>query len=219
MRHFFQYAALFCICAGAISACDTSLSPATPAPTISASSENNGLDTQRFEAFQAEFQQEGKTYQGAIRMLFIALLELETSPATAEVMLSAVYNGKKIYADSDSPTGFSLGNSDRFLLEQMQQRPEIVRSYLGGTPDKNYENFDPKAQNITYPAQGTVIEGLRVNNTIDGNTEGQVYIQSQGKDFPTPIRLEKNNQGLFKIDPSSVSSIATGVKQAEPENF
>lgn len=230
MKHILQRTAMVCWFTLIISACDSSTNGVTPLPTeststgsnsteVSQNTENQSLNTASITAFQEKFKTEGKTYQGAIRMLFLALLELEKNPEEAQVMLSAVYNGKKLTADSSSPTGYSLGNSDRFIVDQMRQRPEIVRSYVGGTPEQNYTNFDAEAGNIVYPAHGTVIEGLKVNNTLDGNTEGQVYIQSLGKDFPTPIRLEQNNQGLFKIDPSSVSSIATGVKKPEPEDF
>ena len=178
-----------------------------------------GVAVKRLHDFQARFEVEGKSPKGASRILCLLLLELEKAPALAEAMVTVVYNGKKLTAQSGSPTGFVLGNSERFILDQMKQRPEIVRSYLGGTPDKNYTNFDATGNTILYPPNGSVINGLRVNNTLEGNAEGQLYIKSQGKDLPTPLRLERNNQGLFKIDPSSVSSVATGVKKPEPENF
>lgn len=197
----------------------TSTNP-LPSPNVAVS--NGGLDNkalQRLQDFQNRFTVQGKAPKDAIRLLFTALLELEKDPKLAEYMVTVVYNGKKMTADTSSPTGFSLGSSDRFILDQMRQRPEIVHSYLGGTPDKNYMNFDATANNIEFPPNGTLINGLRVDNTLEGNAEGRIYIKSKGKDLPTPIRMERNNQGLFKIDPSSVSSVATGVRQAEPENF
>lgn len=201
----------------------TPVAPATSTPaqpvTATGNTELNNAEVKRLSDFQKRFEAEAKTPKGAIRMLFMALLELQSSPALAEKMVTVVYNGKKITADSSSPTGFSLGNSDRFILSQMKQRPEIVRSYLGGTPENNYTDFDASGNTIDYPPHGTVVNGLRVNNTLADNDEGQIYIKSQGKDIPTPLRLERNNQGLFKVDPSSVSSVATGVKQPEPENF
>lgn len=194
---------------------------ALPSPNVAVNN-NGGLDPkdlQRLQDFQNRFTVQAKAPKDAIRLLFIALLELEKNPRLAEYMVTVVYNGKKMTADASSPTGFSLGSSDRFILNQMRQRPEIVHSYLGGTPDKNYMNFDATANTIEFPPNGAVINGIRVNNTLEGNAEGQIYIKSKGKDLPTPIRMERNNQGLFKVDPSSVSSVATGVRQAEPENF
>lgn len=173
----------------------------------------------RLQDFQARFEVEGKSPKGAIRMLFLALLELEKAPALAEAMVTVVYNGKRLTAQSGSPTGFVLGNSERFILDQMKQRPEIVHSYLGGTPDKNYMNFDATGNTILFPPNGAIIGGLQVNNTLEGNAEGQIYIKSQGKDTPTPLRLERNNQGLFKVDPGSVSSVAIGVKKPGSNNF
>lgn len=194
----------------------------TQALPSTAPATGGGLDSvemKRLQDFQKRFEVEGKSPKGAIRMLFMALLELEKNPKLAGVMVTAVYNGKKMTADSSSPTGFSIGSSDRFILDQLRQRPEIAHSYLGGTPDKNYENFHASGNTMNFPPTGALIGGVRVNNTLEGNAEGQIYIKSNGKDIATPLRLERNNQGLFKIDPSSVSSVATGVKQAAPENF
>ncbi len=191
----------------------------SPQPSIEPSAVSQTSVSADVEAFLTRFNNEGKTPEGAIKMLLLALLEIENNPESAKVILSGIYNGKSLSASSGSPTGFVLGNSELFIVDQMRKRPEIVRSYLGGTPEQNYENFDASGNTIDFPPDDTVVNGIRIDNSIRGNTEGRIYIKSGGKDLPTGIRLEQNSQGLFKISPSSVSSIATGVKQAEPTNF
>lgn len=197
---------------------EVSSRPTIPPPTAASSALPpstgiDGLEIHNLTDFQQRFEIEAKTPKGAIRMLFLALLTLEKNPTLAESMATVVYSGKKLTPQKGSPTGFVLGSSERFILNQLKQRPEIVHSYLGGTPEKDYMDFDATGNTLLYPPNG------EVNNTLEGNAEGLIHIKSQGKTNPTPLFLERNAQGLFKIDPSSVSSIATGVKKSEPKDF
>lgn len=153
-------------------------------------------------------------------MLFKALLALESNRAQAEALLTVVLNGQQLSEDSGSPTGYSLGSSDRFLLDQMESKPDILPSYIGGTPEKAYADADRVNLPIKFLENGEVVNGLKADNSVDkeGATEGRLYIQSNGKDLPTGINMARNSKGLWKINTTSLSSIATGVKGA-PKDF
>ncbi|MGE3727783.1 MAG: hypothetical protein AB7I41_19645 [Candidatus Sericytochromatia bacterium] len=204
-----------------------SSTPSTTATTVPSSS--NPVSTTPTEtdlgpaiaAFQSEFEIEGKSYKGAIKMLFKALVQIESNPTLAEHLTSLTLNGKQMYENAKSPTGYDIGSSARFMLTEMKNKPEVVLSYIGGTTEKNYSDADKVNLPISYPTNGTLLNGLKVDNTIEaaGAIKGRVYIQSAGKDFPTPIYLEQNAKGLWKINVSDLSSIATGVKKAAKTDF
>ena len=86
-----------------------------------------------------------------------------------------------------------------FYLEEMVKNPNIIRSYLGGTPQNGYrvEKKDMHLQILSREIRGD---------------EAKIIVKSGGKDFPTPITLILE-KGYWKIDTPSIGSIATGVKR------
>lgn len=173
------------------------------------------------QAFQSEFATQSKTPQGAVRMLFKALVELENDQAVAEQLLGFVINGQQLEADADSPSGYRFVPASRFMLDQIRNRPNTIRSYIGGTPERDYANFDRVNLPLDFPADNSMVGSIRIDNSAEdeGAGIGRIYIKSAGKDEPTPINMAKNGRGEWKIDLSSLSSIATGVKSAPVTDF
>ena len=171
--------------------------------------------------FQTRFAELGKSPQGALHMLFEALVTLQDDIALAEQQAALVFNGQQLYRQADAPSGWDVGNSVRFLLQQLKAKPHIVASYLGGTPQQHYRDADLIQLPLNYPAENSLIGGIRVKQSamVEGANEGQLTILSSGKDLPTVIYLAKNARGLWKIDTRSLSNIATGVKAPTPEDF
>jgi hypothetical protein len=50
-----------------------------------------------------------------------------------------------------------------------------------------------------------------------GEKESKIFMQSGGKDNPTPVQLKKNKEGYWKL--FNASSIATGVKRIQDDDF
>lgn len=190
------------------------------APTSSAAPAANPAAV---EAFRARFAQQATTPRGAARMLFEALLDGLSDSANAENYLTLVLRNDELSATDSSPTGYGLTPTGQFMLQQLQNRPEIIYSYIGATPDKNYTNWNRAALQLNVPAQGETVGQIVVDNSAekDGATTGRLYVVSSGKDTPTPINLDRNNQGLWKIQIGSVGNLATGVKPgtADSGNF
>ena len=177
---------------------------ATPTATASVKPATT-TDLQKAIAdFKTEFETEGKTPQGSIKMLFKALLKIEEDSNLAENILTVVLKTSQMYEDQSKPSGYDVGSSMRFLFGQMKADPNIVRSYVGATPEEKYQNFDKNNIVINYPSVSTIPEG---------KDEGRIYIKSSGKSGETPISLNKDaTSGLWKINTSSVSNIATGLQ-------
>jgi len=200
----------------------------TGTPTTTTSSSSTSTSTTKLstsdiktacDAFAKRFETEGKTPEGSIKMLFEALLTIETSPELAEVEVSVTLNGKDMYEDATSVSGYDVGSTTRYMLEEIKNKYRIARSYVGAVPDDDYVSFDKNNIVVNFPANGTLVNGLKVDNTITADsTSGRVYVKSSGKDLPTPIYMEKNSKGLWKISSGTISSIATGVK-GKPKDF
>ena len=171
-----------------------------------------------YDEFAKRFQTEGKTPEGSIKMLFEALLKIEDNYDLAEALVAVVLNGKDMSENSGSISGYDIGSSARYMFDRIKDNYRIVRSYVGAVPDDDYNKFDKNNLVVNFPPNGKKINGLKVDNTItEKSTKGRIYVQSSGKDFPTPIYLEKNSKGLWKVSYSSISSIATGVRKQEKD--
>ena len=73
-----------------------------------------------------------------------------------------------------------------------------AKSYLGGTPENGY------IYDYDHP--------IRILEQSDrGDEESKVFVQSGGKDLPSPVHLRKNESGQWKL--FNVSSLATGVRK------
>jgi len=202
--------------------------PSEPAETSSGSSASSSVPssgeknyTAEIEAFRQEFATRGQTYQGALQMMFKALLVINEDIKKGEHLLALTLNGKQMSLSESSPSGYDVGNSVRFLLQQIESKPHIVPSYLGGTPEKAYADADLRNLPVKFATHGEFVAGVRINNTLEeaGATQGQIYFLSGGKDLPTIAYLEKNPSGLWKIDPRTISNIATGVKAPPRTDF
>ena len=133
-----------------------------------------------------------------IELFMIAALEYEKDQKVGSYMVSYLIPKKECMEDARSPTGLvPYPNGVGYMLKQTLKNPNIVRSYIGGTPKNGYK-IDPSDIKLTV-----------VSKEINGDW-AKVVIQSAGKDFPTPITL-KMEDGNWKIY-SGISSIATGVR-------
>lgn len=193
----------------------TSTASSKPSPSASASPASNASAAD-FAGFKAKFEQQATTPRGAARMLFEALINGLADPPNAEAYLTLVLRSDELSPSASSPTGYVLGATGKFMLQQLQAKPQIVYSYVGATPEQNYQNWSRTALQLSVPEQGNVAGQIVVDNTVekDGATTGKLYVRSSGKDTPTPINMDRNNQGLWKIQTSSLGNLATGVKAA-----
>ena len=151
-----------------------------------------------YQEFKENWEQEwGKSELGAIRAFLIGVIEYLDNPEEGSRMI--VLTLPKQYLDQDGSPG-----RDAFLEYFSNDSGNSARSYLGGTPENSYRcNYD-------YPIEMLV-------NSDKGDQESKIFIQSGGKDMPTPVHLRKNNDGIWKL--FNVSSLATGVKKVKSGDF
>ena len=151
-----------------------------------------------FAEFEKMWNEQAKTEEGAVKMYILASIEYCEGNKDAKKM-AALTLPKNYLNQSGMPL-----SSEQYRLDHMKEDPNIPKSYLGGTPDNGY-SWDP---NYTITA---------LPQSKKGEKESKIFIQSGGKDNPTPVQLKKNKFGIWKL--FNVSSVATGVKRIEDDDF
>jgi hypothetical protein len=158
-------------------------------------SQGGNVDYQKFsENWEQEW---SKSELGAIRAFLIGVIEYLDNPEEGSRMIALTLPDQ--YLRQDGSPG-----RDAFLEYFSNDGGNSAKSYLGGTPENNYR-FD-----YDHP-----MEILEHSNR--GEQESKIFIQSGGKDMPTPVHLRKNNDAIWKL--FNVSSLATGVKRVKSGDF
>jgi hypothetical protein len=133
-----------------------------------------------------------------IMLYLLAALNIEKNLDEAENMMTVIVSKKDCLEDNESPTGLTLGRSAGYFLRRFQDNPNIARSYLGGSPENNYQVNE---SNLEL----TVLREEEINERL------KIFIKSKGKDFLTPVQVQKNRDNEWKL--VEYSSICTGVKK------
>ncbi len=151
-----------------------------------------------YQEYSLRWEQEwGKSELGAIRAFLIGVIEYIDNPQEGSRMI--VLTLPEQYLQQDGSPG-----RDAFLEYFSNDNGNSAKSYLGGTPENSYRCY------YDHPME-------MLANSDRGDRESKIFIQSGGKDMPTPVHLRKNNNGIWKL--FNVSSMATGVKRVSSGDF
>nr|MDO8109514.1 hypothetical protein [Candidatus Sigynarchaeota archaeon] len=150
--------------------------------------------------FKALWDKEGKTPEGAVKCLLIAVLETikEKNP-----------EGKKMWGmvlpKDDLDANGEVGTAQKSAMQNFGRIVKgtdfpgaIAASYLGGSPDNNYK----------YSYDNKIV--VDTKQTKRAEKECKLFIKSGGKDMSSPVQVKKNAEGYWKI--FEYSSLYTGVK-------
>ena len=153
-----------------------------------------------FDEFKAEWEQNATDAAQTVLFFMIGAYHYaQGDTKKGEAMVTVVYPEKDLLKDPKSPSGFKLTNQDRNFMDHLAEQPDIVNSYLGGTPGNGYQ-IDVNHLVLTVTHEGF------------DNDWGTVTVQSGGKDFSTPMNVGKDAEGRWKV--LEIAVMATGVKPA-----
>jgi len=155
-----------------------------------------------FSKFKSEWEKDAGKPENTIMYYLIAALNIEKDPDLADAMMTVIVSKKDCLENGGSPSGLKLGRSAKYFIGQFKKNRSIARSYVGGTPENGYK-FNKSSLTMTVVKKQDHGKGLKV------------FIQSGGKDNPTPLKLRKNNAGKWKL--TEYSSVCTGVKKTPQE--
>ena len=150
-----------------------------------------------FDAFKKSWEKNAKDPVQSVFHFAMAAYNYSKDPEIGEPMTTLILSKKHNQKDSFSPSGFSLGPTNKSLLKHMRENINIAKSYLGANYKEDYK-FDEKKLSMAVLAVDT------------DDKYCNVIIQSGGKDYPTPMKLGKNKDGQWKI--TEFSSLATGCR-------
>jgi hypothetical protein len=154
--------------------------------------------TMEYQEFKEKWDREwGKTELGAIRAFLIGVIEYLEDSEKGSRMIALTLPEQHLDLEG-------LPGRDAFLEYFSNDGGNSAKSYLGGTPENNYL-FD-----YDHPLE-------MLGNSDRGELQSKIFIQSGGKDLPTPVHLRRNSEGVWKL--FNVSSLATGVKRTEKSDF
>ncbi len=152
--------------------------------------------------FKSAWEKDAGKPENTIMYYLIAALNIEKDPKLADQMMTVVVSKKHCIDDSSSPTGLKLGRSAKYYIGQFKGNKNIARSYVGGTPQNGYK-FSKSNLTITVKKKQEHGKGFKI------------FIDSGGKDMDTPVQLQQNNDGQWKL--TEYSSICTGVRKTPEE--
>ncbi len=155
-----------------------------------------------FKKFKSAWAKDAGKPENTIMYYIIAALNIEKDPKLAESMMTVVVSKKHCMEDGKSPSGLKLGRSAKYFIGQFKKNPQIAASYVGGTPENRYK----------YKKSELVMTVVKKQDYQGGY---KIFIQSGGKDNPTPLQLKKNSSGQWKL--TEYSSVCTGVKKTPEE--
>jgi hypothetical protein len=155
-----------------------------------------------FSKFKNEWEKNAGDPENTIMYYLIAALNIEKDQDLADAMMTVVVSKDDSLEDGSSPSGRKLGRSAKYYVGQFLKNKNIARSYVGGTPENDYK-ISKDSLTMTVVKTENQSKGVKI------------FIQSGGKDMPTPVYLRKNNSGQWKL--TNYSSICTGVKKTHHE--
>jgi len=155
-----------------------------------------------FSKFKSEWEKDAGKPEDSIMYYLIAALNIEKDRKLAEAMMTVVVSKRDSMESGSSPSGLKLGKSSKYYIGQFKEDVNIARSFVGGTNANQYK-FSKSNLTMTVVRKEKQPKGVKI------------FIQSGGKDNPTPITLRENSSGQWKL--TNYGSICTGVKKTIEE--
>lgn len=152
-----------------------------------------------FKRFTTAWDEDAGEPENTIMYYLIAALNLENDPKLGEAMMTVVVSKRDLVEDSKSLSGYKLRRTGPgYFIGQFLKDKNIARSYVGGKPENDYKIDEDKLV-------------MTIVKVIDQDEKTKkIFIQSGGKDNPSPVTLKRNRHGQWKL--TEYSSLCTGVK-------
>ena len=156
-----------------------------------------------FKKFKAAWEKDAGDRYDSIMYYIIAALNVEKDAELANAMMTVVVSKKDCVESGKSPSGLILRKTGAaYYIGQFAGNPNIAKSYVGGTDTNGYKISKSALQMTVVRTQG---KGKKL----------KIFIQSGGKDNPTPVHIAQNSSGQWKL--TNYGSICTGVKKTPEE--
>jgi hypothetical protein len=146
----------------------------------------------------------GTTPEGGAVLTVIAMLRFADDPVAGMTFFTVMLVNDGSQHRGTAKGGYkglepSAGN--QMMINKLADAPWLARSYVtGATPENGY----------ALPAAPWTITIMRRADSDQPDGSVKLFVVSSGADTPRPIRLKKNDKGIWKI--AEFSSLFVGVK-------
>lgn len=158
-------------------------------------------DVEEFVALRNEI---AVTPEGGAAMFVVAMSAYAKDPDLGMRLFTAILvnDGSMLRDDPAGYGGKAPGNSASYLIRRLDDAPWVASSYwIGTSPENGY----------TVPEGNPLTTAVSRNPySVVSETEMRVFVHCTGADSPRPIRLERNNRGVWKV--AEFSSLVVGVR-------
>ena len=94
-------------------------------------------------------------------------------------------------------------------LEQLEDKPNVIRGYCGGTPEKGYQNADVMSCSATFD---TNYSASRQGVNYPSKGKAKFYLSNGGSSRPRPIELEQADDGHWLVSKYNLFAAVTAPK-------
>jgi len=185
--------------AASFAACFPSFAQKKELPTVNVSKIPSSV-----EEFIALRDKIGKTPEGGATVFIVALKLYAENPELGLPCLTIAINRQRLSKGKGGYKGYVPAQTDLSLIKRIKEKPYLANSYFQNTSPKNGYAL-PKALQIKA-----------VSNPYSGNKDAgdfKIYIACSGADSDRPIRLKRNNRGIWKAH--EFSSLLLGIRPPE----
>lgn len=141
------------------------------------------------------------TPEGGAAMFLLAMLAWEKDKDLGEPFFTIALDKGQLKKGKGGYKGYAPGNSAMFLIKRIDGKKVFPKAYVKGTTTK--AGYAAKAP-FTF-------KFMRNKHSKQTNGDIKVYVYCSGADTPRPVRLRKNNRGLWKV--VEFSSLVVGMKK------
>lgn len=145
-----------------------------------------------------------KTPEGGATVFIVALKLYAENPELGLPCLTIAINRERLSQGKGGYKGYVPSQGDMFLIKRIKDKPYLANSYFQETSPKNGYVL-PKILNVKA-----------VSNPYSGKKDAgdyKIFISCSGADSDRPIRLKRNNRGVWKAH--EFSSLLVGIRPPE----
>jgi hypothetical protein len=174
---------------------------------ISTKVEENKIEISRFPKNIEEFlelrNQIATTPQGGASMFIIALMMYVQSSDNDFAPLTVAITKSHLQENSKGYKGYMPNPSDlRLIKDQLNYHPYLPNSYVINTSPQN--GYELPSERLAFTFSTNKYSGSEEEGSL------KLFVPSSGADSPRPIKVVRNDKGIWKAD--EWSSLLVGIR-------
>ncbi len=128
------------------------------------------------------------TPEGGVVAFLVACLIYNQNEQIGRECIIIQTDASQLQPSNAGYKGYDLTSSNHNMIIQLRQKPYIINSYIQGTSFENGYSLPKLPFNFS----------IEKSEETDGGKYVKVFVRSTGADTARPIRMSKNDKGIWK---------------------